>query len=515
MKKLLLVSSLLIFFCHGLLHAQVTPQVDWKKYYGGNDGDRGYSIQATSDGGFVCTGSTQSDNGDVTGHHSGHDYWVVKLNSSGALSWQKTLGGSHDDRAYSIKQTSDNGYIVAGFSDSNDGDVSWVYSGDDFWIVKLDVSGNLLWQKSLGGSDDEEAYSVQLTGDGGYVMAGASESKDGDVTNNHGSYDYWIVKLDANGDISWQKSLGGNNDDEAFSIVQLPDGYVAAGWTSSNDGNVTNNHGNKDFWIVKLDLNGMLVWQKSIGGNNDDEARSIAKTNDGGFIVIGDTYSDDGDVAVHNNEIGWVIKISSNGELLWQKFLDAGLSEGEVTITSQKEILITGTGDGEASGNQDYFVAKLDESGNLKWLDFYSGGDADHAHSISETTDGCVVLGESNSDAQGSNGANDFYVVKLSADLMGISFTPLNPYSSYPNPAQSHLTITLSQQDFSSLQSNDLNIHVFDLQGRKMSLPTSNLKSHTSNAIQLFVENLPAGFYTLQIINKKTGVSQAGKFVKD
>ena len=170
------------------------------------------------------------------------------------IEWQRSLGGSWHDDAYSIQQTADGGYIVAGDSYSNDGDVTGNHGGNDYWIVKLDASANITWQRALGGSNSDGALSIQQTTDGGYIVAGYSESNDGDVTGNHGGpTDYWVVKLDASGNITWQKSLGGSNNEGAFSIQQTSDGgYIVAGNSGSNDGDITGNHGDRDYWVVKL-----------------------------------------------------------------------------------------------------------------------------------------------------------------------------------------------------------------------------------------------------------------------
>ncbi len=156
-----------------------------------------------------------------------------------------------------MHQTIDGGYIVAGYSNSNDGDVTGNHGNYDYWIVKIDTTGNIQWQKSLGGTGYDYAYSMQQTSDGGYVVAGQSDSNDGDITGNHGgSTDYWIVKLDNTGNIQWQKSVGGTSTDLGRSIQQTSDGgYIVAGHSGSNNGDVTGNHGNFDFGIVKLSTN--------------------------------------------------------------------------------------------------------------------------------------------------------------------------------------------------------------------------------------------------------------------
>ena len=177
------------------------------------------------------------------------------------VEWKKTLGGSYGDGAESIQQTDDGGYIVAGYTCSNDGDVDGNHGYCDFWVVKLDENGTIQWQKCLGGRYLDLAYSIQQTSDGGYIVVGETRSNDGDVSGWHGGYDengdpkpdMWIVKLDSNGNIQWQKCLGGSDYDVAESVQRTSDGgYIVAGWTSSNNGDVSGNHGVSDFWIIKL-----------------------------------------------------------------------------------------------------------------------------------------------------------------------------------------------------------------------------------------------------------------------
>ncbi len=203
---------------------------------------------------LLWLGGTFSNDGDVSGNHGIVDSWIVKLNSSGDIIWQKCFGGTDDDVAFSIQQTSDGGFIVAGYTSSNDGDVSGNHGGGDYWVVKLDSSGTIQWQKCLGGTDNDEAKSIQQTSDGGYIVAGETWSNDGDVSGNHGNSDYWVVKLNSSGDIEWQKCLGGTVKDIAKTIQQTSDGgFIVAGYTNSNDGDVSGIHGDYyDFWVVKL-----------------------------------------------------------------------------------------------------------------------------------------------------------------------------------------------------------------------------------------------------------------------
>ena len=235
------------------------PPIELARSYGGSGNDWARAIQQTTDGGYIVAAHTESSDGDVTLNRGLSDYWVIKLNAQGGIVWQKTYGGSGYDTAASIEQTPDGGYIVAGSSSSggwassSDGDVSGKRGITNYWIVKLDAEGKLLWQRPLGGSMMDQANSVQQTTDGGYIVAGDSISKDGDVSGNRGNADYWIVKLNVRGKIVWQKTLGGSGSDIATSIQQTTDGgYIIAGHSDSKDGDVSGNHGGYDYWIVKL-----------------------------------------------------------------------------------------------------------------------------------------------------------------------------------------------------------------------------------------------------------------------
>jgi hypothetical protein len=343
--------------------------IQWQKTYGGTNDDYAKSILQTSDGGFIIAGHTSSNDGDVTNNHGKFDYWILKLDSQGTIQWQKTYGGTNDEFTESILQTSDGGYIIAGFSRSNDGDVKGNHGNEDYWIIKLNSRGTLLWQKALGGSQWDSANSILQTSDDGYIIAGYSRSNDGDVEGNHGKEDYWIVKLDSQGTLQWQKSLGGSMYDIAHSIQQTSDGgYIIAGSSTSNNGDVSENHGDFDYWIVKLDSQGILQGQKSLGGSRFDTAISIQITSDGGYIIAGTSSSNNGDVTGnHGNSDYWITKLDSQATLQWQKSL--GGSEADyfhsIQITSDGGYIIVGrteSNDFDVTvnhGRSDYWIVKL------------------------------------------------------------------------------------------------------------------------------------------------------------
>jgi hypothetical protein len=346
-----------------------TGAITWQKTFGGKSPDSGNSIRQTSDGGYIVAGSSASNDGDVTGNHGSRDLWIVKLNNIGVITWQKSLGGTGSDSSPSLELTSDGGFIVAGRSSSNNGDVSGNHGESDYWVVKLDSLGVITWQKSLGGSSIELVNFIEQTSDGGYIVAGSSESNDGDVTGNHENFDMWIVKLDSSGAMTWQKSLGGTGIDRAYSVRQTSNNeFIVVGSTESNDGDVTGNHGGRDAWLVKLNSIGSILWQKSIGGIGTDQIYSIQQSSDDGYIVTGYSSSSDGDMT-NNNGAGdmWVAKIDNTGTITWQKsYGGTGPDFGSfITETTDGGCIIAGQSNsrnGDVTGNHgdsDMWIVKL------------------------------------------------------------------------------------------------------------------------------------------------------------
>ncbi|WP_460955204.1 beta strand repeat-containing protein [Spirosoma litoris] len=417
---LLLISLPLLAVAQG-------PSLLWQKVLGGTAYERFQSITASPDGGYVVAGYTASTDGDVSGGHGNNDYWVVKLDAAGNLLWQKTFGGTGDDRATAITASPDGGYVVAGYTASTNGIVTGNHGGDDYWIVKLDASGNLLWQKTFGGTQDDQANAITASSDGGYVVAGQAMSRNGDVSGNHGLDDYWIIKLDASGNLLWQKTLGGTSTDQANAITASSDGgYVVAGQAMSRNGDVSGGHGSYDYWIVKLDASGNLLWQKAFGGTQDDFAQAITGSPDGGYVVTGELRSTDEDVVGnHGGFDAWVIKLDASGNLLWQKALGGTGNDYNQAITTSLDGGYTVAGysqstNGDASGNHgsmDCWVVKLDAAGNLLWQKMLGGTGWDTAQTLLRTPDGELVVagvtGSDNGDVSGGYSGDDTWVFKL------------------------------------------------------------------------------------------------------
>ena len=297
------------------------PAIQWQNTIGGNSWEVLPSVQQTVDGGYILGGSSISNiSGDKTENCLGEqDYWMVKLDATGAIQWQNTIGGNDPDLLYSLQQTADGGYILGGgsISDISGDKTENGIGGSDYWVLKLDATGAIQWQNTIGGNDDDNFISLQQTADGGYILGGWSYSNiSGDKTENaNGSSDFWVVKLNAAGVIQWQNTIGGNGDDELSSLQQTADGgYFLGGSSDSNiSGDKTENRlGMDDYWVVKLDATGGVQWQNTIGGSSYDVLFSLQQTVDGGYILGG--YSDSnisGDKTEDSNGGDfWVLKLA-------------------------------------------------------------------------------------------------------------------------------------------------------------------------------------------------------------
>jgi len=314
--------------------------IAWQKAYGSLGPDSGGSIQQTLDGGYIVTGFAYP-------FGNRDDLCILKLNSDGTIAWHKLFGGWSEEVGYSIQQTSDGGYIVAGIAESFSGNG---YS--DIWILKLNGAGTVVWQKIYGTEYIETGYSIQQTLDGGYIVAGYTENAGGNM---------WILKLDSNGTVIWQNTYGGTLSDFAESIQQTSDGgYIVAGFTQSYGA------GGYDMWILKLNSNGTVAWQKAYGGPIDECAYSVEQTSDGGYIVVGTT----GSFFEEPYQDVSVLKLDSNGNFIWQKKyggadVDVGRS---IQQTSDGRYIVAGFTQSYGAGNSDMWILRLDSNGEVAFF---------------------------------------------------------------------------------------------------------------------------------------------------
>ena len=327
----------------------------WHNMYGGSDNDMGSMALETFDNGYITVGYGLStdieeiENYQPTGiyltNNGDTDVYINKLNSNGEVEWNKMYGGLFRDKAFSIIQTSEGGYLVAGITYLED---YTIFDSDaDYYLLKLNADGGLEWEKTFGGDYLDEGYSVQQTSDGGYIFAGTSFVEAG-VFNS----DYYVLKLDSNGSVEWEKTFGGSNIDNCFAVQQTSDGgYIVAGGSISTDIIGVTNHGLMDCYILKLDHAGEIVWHKMYGGSNIDKIYSIQETEDSGFIVAGDSYSSDIDgVANAGNSDIYIMKIDMNGDLNWHRMYGTvGIEYGRsIQQTYDGGYIVAGTTSPEA-----------------------------------------------------------------------------------------------------------------------------------------------------------------------
>ncbi len=383
MKKLysLIISTALA--ANGLM-AQQQPQFDWQQNFGGNNIDFGKSIIQTADGGYLTVGKTWSVDQDVNSTNDGiftHDtidFWAVKIDAQGQIEWERAYGGDEDEIAYSVIETFDENFVIAGYTQSNDHDVTENHGYWDAWIIKVNkFNGGIIWEKTYGGSLVDGAHDIIEKADSNLMVVGYTSSDDFDVTENHGdsaTFDFWVLELDTNGNLLWEKTYGGLSHEKAFSVIETHDtNYVITGHAeSSESGDVSNvNRGELDAWTIKIDALGNLLWGTSLGGSDHELGHSVVETEDRGYAIAGFTKSSDYDVDT-------------------------------------------------CFGYSDAWVYKLTENGNVLWEQNYGGTDYDHAKSIVETYDGHLVVAayarSNNNDVSVQYGEGDYWVFKINKD---------------------------------------------------------------------------------------------------
>ena len=295
----------------------------WHRLYGSTDASDLWSLVETPTGELVVVGESQPTNGPLNCNEGGSNAWLLKLTSTGELISENCYGGSSNDAFFAITATTDNGYIAIGNTSSTDGDVSGNNGSGDAWVVKVDAQGDIEWQRTLGGSGTDAAYAIKATPDGGYALVGGTSSSDGDVTGYHGLDDVWVFKLDANGGLLWQRATGGSGIEFARDLVTHADGGITvAGWTNSSDGDVVSStNGGTDAWIIRFNAEGTLMWEQTVGGSSSELFTAVYRTSDNGFAMAGRTESNDGDVTcdpVGNNV--WLVKLSAEPVGVTERF---------------------------------------------------------------------------------------------------------------------------------------------------------------------------------------------------
>jgi hypothetical protein len=365
----------------------------FNKTFGGSGADYAYSVQQTTDGGYILAGYTASFGaGD-------DDAWLIKTDADGNKVWDTTFGGSEGDCAWAVQKTSDGGYILAGGTDSFG--AGYV----DAWLIKTDANGIEQWNKTFGGSDYDEAWSVQQTSDGGYILAGITWSF------GAGRCDAWLIKTDADGNKVWDRTFGGSEGDNAFAVQQTSDGgYILAGSTQSFGA------GYVDAWLIKTDANGIEQWNKTFGGLGVDEAWSVQQTSDGGYILDGKTSSFGA-----GSSDAWLIKTDANGNKIWDRTFGGSSSDYAYAVqqTSDGGYILAGATYSFGVGASDAWLIKTDANGKKQWNKTFGGLGGDEAWSVQQTSDGGYILGGITT----SFGAGNWDARLIKTDANGIALS--------------------------------------------------------------------------------------------
>lgn len=537
MKNKLKFIVLIGFFSITNLIAQ---DILWERSYGGKHAEFLYDAQPTPDYGFILAGSSISNkNGNKSEASKGNlDYWVWKMDEKGTAEWQKSYGGNGVDLLQSVRITNDGGFILAGTSNSSvSGDKKEASKGqEDFWIIKLDANGQEIWQRTIGGSGQEKLLSITQTKDGGYILGGSSSSdkseadekgvvdKYGKRENSRGNLDYWVVKLDSKGEIEWDKTIGGKYVDELKSIEQTKDGgFILGGYSNSPESGDKSqkSFGLGDYWIVKLDKEGAIEWQETMGGDKDDNLFALTQTNDGGFIAGGNSNSGTSNSKTKSNRNGtdfWVVKLNESGSILWQEtynygkldvltsivenpdgtFLIGGYAQSETKFNSNKSLGKNIKTDKE--GINDYVALKIKADGDEIWTQTVGSKGDELLKKLFETRDGGYILagtskGEVSRDKNSFKGGSDFWIVKLRdkdkkhKDKENIEAIP-NPTNTFTNAIVGY--------DYKKGTAT-----LYDLSGRMI----NSVKISGERTIPIDLSTLPQGIYLIEV---KTDISTDG-----
>ncbi|OGU56880.1 MAG: hypothetical protein A2X64_02505 [Ignavibacteria bacterium GWF2_33_9] len=407
--------------------SKTPPVILWQKCFGGTNDELLSSIIQTHDGGYIMAGSTNSNDVQVSGNNGKYDFWIVKTDAEGKLKWQKCVGGSRDDFATSIIETKDGDFIVAGYTESFDKDIPKNHGAIDVMVVKIAPNGTVLWVNTLGGTFIDEAHSIIQTSDGGFILVGETKSNDQDVTDNRGNSDFWVVKLTEAGNIQWQRCFGGSRDDIAYSVIETSyGGYVVAGETQSIDGDISENHGSIDAWIISLDYDGTPLGEKSIGGSETDKIFKIEETADGDFLIAGESQSSDGDIKANYGESDFFFaRLKYDASIKYGYEFGGIYSDycyGMEQLKYSNYLLAGSTGSNEfdVSGNHgksDVWIIKIMNDGTKLWQKCLGGTGNDVLFSIDNTKDACLILGgqtdSNNGDVSGGKGNKDYWLIKI------------------------------------------------------------------------------------------------------
>lgn len=512
-KFFLRVFPFIVFLLPNL--SLIAQEILWEKSYGGIHSEYLFDAQPTADYGFILAGSSLSGK---TGNKEQEnvnnlDYWIWKMDERGDLDWQKSFGGTGADFLQSIKNTRDGGFILLGTSTSMQGGNKKEDSSgkEDLWIIKLNAKGDEEWQKTIGGSGKDLAKMIHQTKDGGYIVGGTSESViSGNKSSPHyGSMDYWVVKLDSQGNIEWQRTYGGSLVDLLESILPTSDtGFLLGGWSNSSISGNKNEEsfGEGDYWLVKIDNVGAIEWQRTLGGESDDHLSVLIESLEGGFMAGGYSRSSTSGTKEMGNGKGadfWIVKLTANGEVEWQSTYDFGETDilssmsqnedGDYLLGGHAKTENVGLARADKKGINDYVALKISAIGEEKWRQTVGSAGEDNLRKLFETRDGGYLLagtsgGKASRDKNTGKGKKDFWVVKLRDEEKERENKRFEGLEALPNPTSAFTNVIVNHQYEQGTA------RLYDLAGKL--LQSFQIDSQT---IPVDLRGLPIGVYIVTI----------------
>ncbi|MGQ0829187.1 MAG: T9SS type A sorting domain-containing protein [Bacteroidota bacterium] len=482
--KTILSIIVFVLITTDLLQAQITK---FEKIYGGNDYDYGYSVLQTYDKGYIVAGATTS-----FGSGNTHAY-ILKTDNVGIPKWHRSFGGINIDQAYSIKQTTDSGYVIAGYTNS------FGFGGYDMYVIKTDKYGNVIWEKTYGGSNWDFAYSIDTTADGGYIIAG------GTYSYGKGNEDMYLVKINSAGDTLWTKTYGGTNEDEARSVIQTSDsGYILTGFTKSM-GNV-----NGDMYTVKTNSTGDTLWTNKYGGLQEDIAYEVIESSTGEYIVAGKTKS-----VGNGNFDGLILFLSPTGSVNYAPTYGGTGNDGfhSIVRSAYGRLAMVGYTYTFGLGESD-FLGFIENPFNGFHSATFGNSKMEIAYCIRGTNDnGYIICGTSASYSNldhiyliktDSNGVASGSVTIVVTDVNAITQSA-GDFKLFPNPANDNVFLNIGNS--SLINNNSFEITITDMLGREQY--KKQFSNYTiAEPIEINVGQLNVGLYNVTIKNDKVTINQ-------
>lgn len=498
-----LVCSLLCLAAN--IRAQA-PILDWQRCFGGALDDVGNAVIATADGGVLMACTSYSYDGDFDSNQGDLDAWLVKLDNENALQWKRRFGGSGTDNASTLLQLEDGGYLFATSTDSPDLDPPCLHGWADVRLMRLNANGDTDWTACLGGSHVESIRRIYPDTDGGNLLVGETYSSDGDVSGQHGVVDGWLVKLDANGALLWQRCIGGTSIDFLWGTSPRSDGgWIVVGSSDSNDGDLPGNQGGYDLMLAAVNAEGGLEWVRNYGGSAFDFGTYVHVDPDGSIVVIGNSSSNDGDCnGNHGASDLWMLRTDGLGNLLEQHMIGGSQNEssGRTIMNEDGSFTVAGgsnSNDGDVPENQgqsDAWLVRLSPNGSVLWSSTFGGPAADYF------TDLCALpgsayfcIGNTRSDfgdVSNNHGQIDAWALRTGTDFTAVADVVTMPiaWHAYPCPANEELHL------YSAIPVHTvLDVRIVDAAGRRVLSPAAR-RTKDQGTLVINVQDLPPGLYS-------------------